>query len=215
MNYSQTIDYLNDFVNYEKERDFEYSRAMTLDRMKLLARQLGNPQNAYECVTIAGSKGKGSIAAMVASILRAESYRVGLYTSPHLLNLRERITVGGVMISEARFCEGIDRLRHVLDDAVWRRQMPTYFEMLTALAFWYFKEVKVHAAVLEVGLGGLFDSTNIADPRVVGIAPISLDHTELLGKTISKIAVQKCGIIKGRQIVVTSPQKSEAMAVIE
>ncbi|MBI4432182.1 MAG: bifunctional folylpolyglutamate synthase/dihydrofolate synthase [Candidatus Omnitrophica bacterium] len=209
------MDYLNSFINYEKDRSFEYPRDVQLDRMRELAKALGNPQNAYESVIIAGSKGKGSTAALLSSILRMENLKVGLYTSPHLEDLRERIQVNGLLISELRLAECLTRIRKVLDTASWRRNLPTYFEILTALAFSHFKAMKIQVAVLEVGMGGLYDSTNIAKAKVAGLAPISLEHTDKLGKTISKIAVQKCGIIKGREIVVSAPQVPEAAAVIE
>jgi dihydrofolate synthase/folylpolyglutamate synthase len=215
MQYPEAIEYLNSFVNYEKERHFQYPEDLKLDRMKRLAKELGNPQNAYETVLIAGSKGKGSTAAILSSILRMENLKVGLYTSPHLTDLRERIQVNGLNISEVRFAEWVRAAREILEEHSWRKDPPTYFEILTAVAFCHFKELKAHVAVLEVGLGGLYDSTNIAPAKVVGITPISLEHTDKLGKTISKIAVQKCGIIKGREIVVSSPQVREAELVIQ
>jgi dihydrofolate synthase/folylpolyglutamate synthase len=198
MNYPEALEYIDTFINYEKEHSFEYPETFKLDRMRRLAKELGNPQNAYESILIAGSKGKGSTAAFLSSILRMENLRVGLYTSPHLVDMRERIQVNGLLISEARFLEIAMTLRRLMDSHEWRKDPPTYFELLTAMAFFHFKEMKVHVAVLEVGLGGLYDSTNIAPARVAGLASISLEHTDKLGKTVSKIAVQKCGIIKGR-----------------
>ncbi len=215
MTYQDSIDFLNSFVNYEKERDFKYPEALRLDRMKALVRELGNPQNAFESVLIAGSKGKGSTAAILSSILRMENLKIGMYVSPHLIELRERIQVNGLQISQARFVETVARIEKALEGYAWRRDPPTYFDVLTAVAFCHFKDMKVHLAVLEVGLGGLYDSTNIVQEKIAGITPISLEHTDKLGKSISKIAVQKCGILKGREIVVVSPQPAEAMAVIE
>ncbi|PIU40114.1 MAG: bifunctional folylpolyglutamate synthase/dihydrofolate synthase, partial [Candidatus Omnitrophica bacterium CG07_land_8_20_14_0_80_50_8] len=213
MNYEAAIEFIDSFINHEKITSSQYPEDFKLDRMRQLAKDIGNPQNAYECVIIAGSKGKGSTAAMLSSILRMDNLRVGLYTSPHLVNLRERIQVNGLMINEIRFADTAACLENVLKDASWRRNPPTYFEILTAIAFYYFKEMRVHVAVLEVGLGGLFDSTNIARAKVVGLTPISLEHTDKLGKTISKIAVQKCGVIKGREIVVSGPQPPAVKAV--
>lgn len=215
MNYEAAIEFIDSFINHEKITSSQYPEDFKLDRMRQLAKDIGNPQNAYECVIIAGSKGKGSTAAMLSSILRMDNLRVGLYTSPHLVNLRERIQVNGLMINEIRFADTAACLENVLKDASWRRNPPTYFEILTAIAFYYFKEMRVHVAVLEVGLGGLFDSTNIARAKVVGLTPISLEHTDKLGKTISKIAVQKCGVIKGREIVVSGPQPPAVKAVIQ
>lgn len=214
MTYDQALAYLDSFVNYEKERSFVYPEALKLDRMRRLAKELGNPQNAYESILIAGSKGKGSTAAFVSSILRMENLKVGLYTSPHLVDVRERIQVNGLWINEARFTEFMGRLRKMMDEHFWKKDPPTYFEVLTAMAFVHFKEMKVQVAVLEVGLGGLYDSTNIAPAKVVGLTPIGLEHTDKLGRTVAKIAVQKCGVIKGREIVVSAPQSPEAMNVI-
>ncbi|MGH7198826.1 MAG: bifunctional folylpolyglutamate synthase/dihydrofolate synthase [Candidatus Omnitrophota bacterium] len=215
MTYPEAVAFLDSFTNYEKTAEWEYPEGLNLDRMRALAKALGNPQNAYESVIIAGSKGKGSTAAILSSILRMEDLKVGLYTSPHLEDIRERVQVNGLPISEARFIEETLHLRRTLDDVTWRRNPPTYFEALTALAFHFFKEMKVQVAVLEVGLGGLYDSTNIAPAKAVGIAPISLEHTDRLGKTVSKIAVQKCGVIKGREIVVSAPQAPEAESVLQ
>lgn len=214
MNYKNAVDFLNSFINYEKINSFDYPEAMKLDRMRALAKELGNPQNAYESVIVAGSKGKGSICSILSSILRMDNYRVGLYTSPHLESVNERIQVNGLLINEIRFADIVSRIAKILEDSSWKKNPPTYFEFLTAVAFLYFKEMKAQIAVLEVGLGGLHDSTNIAPAKVAGIGSISLEHTDKLGKTVSKIAVQKCGIIKGREIVVSSPQTEEAEAII-
>ena len=214
MTYQDALNYLDSFIDYEKTTQWEYPEAFKLDRMRGLAREFGNPQNAYDSVIIAGSKGKGSTAAILSSILRMENLRVGLYTSPHLQDLSERIQVNGLPISEQRLTDAVQLLRRILDSTQWRRNPPTYFEILTALAFHHFKNMKAHLAVLEVGLGGLVDSTNIAEAKAVGLAPISLEHTDKLGKTVAKIAVQKTGVIKGREVVVSAPQASEAAAVI-
>ena len=214
MNYPEAVEYIDSFINYEKTASWNYPEALKLDRMRALAKELGNPQNAFDSVIVAGSKGKGSTAAILSSIFRMENLKVGLYTSPHLVDLRERIQVNGLLISELRFTEIVEMLRRVLNDYAWRKNPPTYFEMLTAIAFYHFKQMKIHVAVLEVGLGGLYDSTNIANAKVAGITPVSLEHTDKLGKTVSKIAVQKCGIIKGREIVVSGMQVPEAEAVI-
>jgi dihydrofolate synthase/folylpolyglutamate synthase len=214
MDYPEALEYVHSFINYEKTMDWNYPEAIKLDRMQALVKALGNPQNAFDSVLIAGSKGKGSTAVFLASILRMENLRVGLYTSPHLTDIRERIRVNGMMISETRFVEYTLHLRRLLDDTSWRRNPPTFFEVLTALAFHHFREMKVHAAVLEVGLGGLYDSTNVAPAKAAGFAPVSLEHTDKLGKTIAKIAVQKAGILKGREIAVSAPQPPEAEAVL-
>lgn len=215
MEYRQALEYLDSFIDYEKQTAQPYPEAFKLDRMLALAKELGNPQNAFDSIIIAGSKGKGSTAAITSSILRMENLRVGLYTSPHLVDVRERIQVNGLWIGEPRFAETVWRVQKALSGYAWRKNPPTYFEVLTALAFTHFKEMKVQVAVLEVGLGGLYDSTNIAPAKVAGITPISLEHTDKLGKTVSKIAVQKCGIIKGRETVVSAAQIPEVQSVIE
>ena len=215
MNYTQAAEVLDSCINFEKERSFQYPEAFKLDRMRALAKEFGNPQNAFESILIAGSKGKGSTAAFLSSILRMENWKVGLYTSPHLSEVNERIQVNGLCINESRFVEFMSRLKKVLEEYSWKKDPPTYFEVLTAMAFAHFKEMKVQVAVLEIGLGGLYDSTNIVSAKVAALTPISLEHTDKLGKTISKIAVQKCGIIKGREIVLSAPQSAEALSVIE
>lgn len=215
MDIAQAHQFLEQFANYEKSLDWSYPEAIKLDRMRSLAKELGNPHNAYPSILVAGSKGKGSVAALTASILRMEGYKVGLYTSPHLSDLRERIRVNGLMISQERLIELSLRLRRVLDEPAWKRNPPTYFEVLTAMAMLHFKESKIQIAVLEVGLGGLYDSTNIAHACSVGLVPIGLEHTDKLGKTIPKIAVQKCGVIKGRETVVSAPQTTGAEGVIQ
>lgn len=215
MNSEEALKYIHSLMDHERTASWEYPAAFNLDRMRSLAKEFGNPQKSYENILIAGSKGKGSVAAVLSSILRMEDLRVGLYTSPHLVDLRERIQVNGLLISEQRFAEMVTTLKNSLDSYEWRKDPPTYFEALTALAFSYFKEMKVQVAVLEVGLGGLYDSTNIVEAKVAGMAPISLEHTDKLGKTISKIAVQKCGIIKGRESVVSASQSPEAEAVLQ
>ena len=215
MTYEEAVKFVDSFINYERTISWEYPEAFKLDRMSALAKELGNPQKSFESILIAGSKGKGSVAAILSSILRMDDLRVGLYTSPHLVSVRERIQVNGLPINETRFIEIVLLLRKILEDYAWRKNPPTYFEILTAMAFYYFKEMKVQVAVLEVGLGGIYDSTNIVEAKVAGIAPISLEHTDKLGKTVSKIAVQKCGIIKGREAVVSAPQLPEVASVIE
>ncbi len=215
MDHAEALEYLDAFADHERMRSFEYPEAFKLDRMRVLLKEFGNPQNAYESVIIAGSKGKGSTAVILSSVLRMENLRVGLYTSPHLEELNERIQMNGLPISSPRLVEDVMLLRRLLDSASWRRDPPTYFEVLTALAFHHFKQMKAHVAVLEVGLGGLYDSTNVAASKVAGLAPVSLEHTDKLGRTVAKIAVQKAGIIKSRQIVVSAPQIPEVEAVFQ
>jgi dihydrofolate synthase/folylpolyglutamate synthase len=169
-----------------------------LDAITDALSRLGNPQNDYPTILIAGTNGKGSTSAMTASILTRAGYRTGLYTSPHLLDIRERVVIGGKMIPLARFNRIIGDIRDVI------RKPLTYFEILTAAAFVYFREQKVNVAVLEVGLGGRLDATNVCDPLVSVITNISLEHTAWLGKTLDAIAREKAGIIKKNGVCITA-----------
>jgi dihydrofolate synthase/folylpolyglutamate synthase len=176
----------------------------------LLAR-LGNPHQKFDAVLVAGTKGKGSVAALTASILQAAGYRTGCYTSPHLHTLRERIKIDGEMISEQSFVAMVNDLKPYIETV----KGLTYFEAITALAFLYFAQQGVNLAVLEVGLGGRLDATNASDPAVSVITSISYDHTELLGDTLSLIAREKAGIIRPGALAISAPQVPEAMTMIE
>src|SRR4030042_1707284 len=178
---------------------------------------MGDPQRAARTIHIAGTKGKGSVAAMTAQVLSSSGYKTGRYTSPHLHNLRERITIDGSLISEAAFAAAMAEAKPFIEsmkhDTSFRQL--TYFEALTALAFAYFQKKRVDFQVLEVGLGGRLDATNVvARPAVCIITSISLDHTQILGKTLEEIAREKAGIIKSGCWVVISPQPEEAASVI-
>jgi dihydrofolate synthase/folylpolyglutamate synthase len=210
--YGDALGYIYGFTDYEKRGFAAYRPEFyDLDRVRHLLALLGNPQQAFQSVHIAGTKGKGSTAAMVESILRAAGYRTGLYTSPHLHTFRERIQAGGELISEA------DVTRMVGDMQSLVAQVPeiTTFEVMTALAFAWFAEQGVEYAVLEVGLGGRLDATNVIVPEVAVITSISYDHTAILGDTLSLIAAEKAGIVKPGVPVVSAPQAAEALAVIE
>jgi dihydrofolate synthase/folylpolyglutamate synthase len=188
-----------------------------LGRMIELAERLGSPQRAIPVVHVAGTKGKGSVAATVASILKASGWHVGLFTSPHLHTFRERLRIDGTPSTEAQFASAMDRVwPHI--EAMARESeegTPTLFEALTAMGFELFRHEAVDVQVLEVGLGGRLDSTNVVDAAVHVIASISLDHTAILGETVALVAGEKAGIIKSSAPVVVSPQRPEAMAVIE
>lgn len=212
--YEEAVDYLYGFVNFEHRRIDQYApENISLDRPRRLLQRLGNPQARFPAIHIAGTKGKGSVAAMCAACLRAAGLRVGLYTSPHLQDFRDRIRIlspadGDGRIPEAAVVAQVDALRQVVGD------MPdlTWFEVVTALAFSYFAEQRVDAAVVEVGLGGRLDATNVLSPAVSVITSLSLDHTYLLGDTLAEIATEKGGIIKPGTPVVVSPQAPEAMS---
>jgi dihydrofolate synthase/folylpolyglutamate synthase len=188
-------------------------RKFSLDPMRALAAALGNPERKFPSVLIAGTNGKGSTAAMLAGIAQAAGYRTGLYTSPHLDRPNERIQIGRIPISDEDFarlyfraCQAGERL--VSEGALTER--PSFFETITAMAFLYFAENAVDLAVLEVGIGGRLDATNIVEPLVSVITDISLDHMEWLGDTISAIAREKAGILRQNGVMVTLPQHPEA-----
>ncbi len=189
-----------------------------LERPAALFDALGNPQRRYPSVLIAGTKGKGSTAAMLASILRASGLRTGLYTSPHLHTYRERIRVNGEMIAEDTFARGVGELELLLHELIATHpefESVTTFEAMTALALWYFAQAGVDIAILEVGVGGRLDATNVVDAELSLITPISFDHTAILGNSLPKIAFEKAGIIKPGKVVLTAQQPPEALAVIE
>src|SRR5450631_2526472 len=171
---------------------------------------LGNPERRFPSVLIAGTNGKGSTAATLSSILRAAGLKTALYSSPHLVSINERIRVNGEAIADVEFSEIYDRVERTAQQLLH----PSFFEMLTVMAFEYFASVSVEIAVLEVGMGGRLDATNVVDPLLSVIADISLDHQKYLGDTIGEIAREKAGIIRENGLVVTLPQHPEANDVI-
>src|SRR5215468_2070177 len=177
--------------------------------MRRLAEALGNPQRKLQSVLIAGTNGKGSTAATLASIVQAAGYRTGLYTSPHLLRVNERMQINQEPISDAEFALIYDRVEVTAASLVARGELPwhpSFFEMLTAMMFEYFASAGVELAVLEVGMGGRLDATNIADPCVSVITDIDFDHQKFLGNTLSEIAREKAGILRPNGLVVLLPQ---------
>ena len=193
------------------------SHKFDLAHMRVLLQGLGHPEKAVASTLIAGTNGKGSTAATLASILRASGLRTGLYTSPHLVRINERIRVNGAEIDDddfARLHGDVDRVAERLVDEGALPWHPSFFEMMTAIAFSYFSEQQVDVAVLEVGMGGRLDATNVVEPLVSVIADISLDHQKFLGNTVGEIAREKAGIIRPRGVVVTLPQQPEANDVI-
>ena len=210
--YNQALDYLYSFVDYSLKHASELAKAdFNLDRMFALMESLGNPQNRYPIIHVAGTKGKGSTSALCASALGAAGYTVGLYTSPHLEDYVERIQINGAPISHEQLVELVEEIKpHVA-----KIEKLTTFEITTALAFLAFAKYGVNAAVFEVGLGGRLDATNIVTPKVSVITSLSYDHMAVLGNTLTLIAGEKAGIIKQGVPVVSSPQKDEALAVLE
>ncbi len=217
MNYQESLDYILGFTDYEKLPSVLYSPAnYDLRRMEGLLEGMGNPQRQARTVHIAGTKGKGSTAAMIASVLTASGLSTGLFTSPHLHTMRERIAVDGRPISREELARMVARYRPVID--ALNHSAPygslTTFEVLVALAFAYFREKGVTFQVMEAGMGGRLDATNVIHPQVSIITPISLDHVEVLGPTLEKIAREKSGIIKEGSPVVIAPQPPEAARVL-
>src|SRR2546425_3621209 len=193
------------------------SHKFDLAHMRVLMAALENPERRSSCVLIAGTNGKGSTAATLASILRASGLRTGLYTSPHLVRINERVRINGGEISDDDFALLHDVVDRTAERLVGEGELPwppSFFEMLTAMAFEYFARRKVDLAVLEVGMGGRLDATNVIEPRVSVITDISLDHQKFLGNTVAEIAREKAGIIHPGGIVVTLPQQPQANDVI-
>jgi len=239
MTFPETIQYLESFINYEKILLYPYKESLRLERINNFLAGIGNPQDSLRCLHIAGTKGKGSTCAFITYILREAGYRVGLYTSPHLSDFRERIRVLSHkpqatshkppiefegMISEDELTDLVERLRPAIEKYNQKSKYGplSFFEVYTSLAFIYFKENKVDFAVLETGLGGRLDATNVVNPLVCAITPISYEHTQKLGNTLTEIAREKTGIIKShrsevtghRLIVISAPQEDEAMKVV-
>jgi len=185
------------------------NRKFDLAHMRRLAEALGNPQRKLQSVLIAGTNGKGSTAATLASVVQTAGYRTGLYTSPHLLRVNERIQINQEPISDAEFALIYDRVEACAHELVERGELPwhpSFFEMLTAMAFEYFASAGVDLAVLEVGLGGRLDATNIVDPLISVITDIDFDHQNFLGNTLPEIAREKAGILRQKGTVVLLPQ---------
>ena len=207
MNYQQTIDYL-----YASQPAFHLVGAAAykpgLDNTYRLMAHLGNPHEQLRAVHVAGTNGKGSTSHLIASALQAQGYKVGLFTSPHLVDFRERIRISGEMIPEETVVQFVADNRAFLDEV-----RPSFFETTMAMAFWYFAQQQVDIAVVEVGLGGRLDSTNILTPLVSVITNIGIDHTEFLGNTLAQIAEEKAGIMKPHVPCVVGETQSEIQEV--
>ncbi|MEM9414443.1 MAG: folylpolyglutamate synthase/dihydrofolate synthase family protein [Planctomycetota bacterium] len=213
-NYTTGLKWLYEHVDHERLRLVKYNDdTFSLDRMRELLELLGNPHEQIKCVQIAGTKGKGSTCAMTASMLESCGYTVGLYTSPHLIDLRERITINGDMIGYADCAEIFKQIAQV--EKKLEAGPPTFFEIMTAACFMYFAEQAVDIAVLETGLGGRLDCTTVVTPLVTAITSISLDHTHLLGESLGAIAREKAGIFKPGVPALTIKQDDEVAAVLE
>ena len=193
------------------------SAKFDLVHVREMLAELGHPEGRFPSVLIAGTNGKGSTAATLSSILRVAGYKTALYSSPHLVHINERMRVNGEAISDAEFSETYERVERLAQKLIAQRRLPwhpSFFEMLTAMAFEYFASIGVEIGVLEVGMGGRLDATNVVDPLISVITDISLDHQKYLGNTIGEIAREKAGIIRDNGVVVTLPQHPEANDVI-
>ena len=217
MSYTAAIDSLFALAGELHFTPGQPRRKFELEHMRVLASALGDPQKKFPSVLIAGTNGKGSTSATLASILSVAGYRVGLYTSPHLVRVNERIRINGNDIPDddfARFYFHVDDTARKLVDEGRLPAPPSFFEAMTALAFVAFAEAKIDIAVLEVGMGGRLDATNIVEPLLSVITDISLDHTEWLGSTITAIAREKAGILRKQGAMVTLPQHPEANSAL-
>lgn len=209
MNCSQAIEYIHSLS--------QFGIKPGLDRIKALCELLGNPQDRVKFIHVAGTNGKGSTSTMIANVFKNAGYKVGLFTSPYVTDFRERIQLNGHMIDPFELAETVSQVKAAVDTLAEKGIQPTEFEAITAVAFLYFSRRSCDLAVLEVGLGGRYDSTNLISSSVVSvITSISMDHMSILGNTIDRIAAEKCGIIKYGGVCVTYPEQTpEAMAVIE
>ena len=215
--YKQAKEFLLQTIDYEKLTQYKYdSSTFDLKRMEEMMSLVGNPHKKKRTVHITGTKGKGSTAIIVASVLTGLGLKTGLFTSPHLIYLGERMKVNNRMISQDVFVELINVLKPYIDRITVENPilMPTFFEIVTAIAFLYFEREKTDISVLEVGMGGRLDSTNIILPEVSVITPVGYDHTDRLGQTLEKIAYEKAGIIKEGVPVISSIQEPDSLKVI-
>jgi len=206
MNYEESLDWLDGFQ--------QFGMKLGLDRIKYICKELGDPQKSLKVIHVGGTNGKGSVCRFLESILLANGYSVGVYISPHLQHFSERIVVDGKEIPGDDVVSLVKRVKPVVEKMIQKGNGPTYFEIVTALAFQYFSDRNVDFAVVEVGLGGRFDATNVVNPVVSIITNVSLEHSHVLGKKVEEIAFEKAGIIKNDVPVVTGAQ-GKVLEVIE
>jgi dihydrofolate synthase / folylpolyglutamate synthase len=216
VNYQEALAYLYSLSDYERGGPYTRNREDNLAREARLLEALGDPQLSYTSTLLAGTKGKGSTAAFIERVLREAGLRTGLYTQPDLHTFRERMRVNGRLIGEEEVAELVPQVRAAAEEIEQGREFDPFitYELATALALLYFQRQHVEHAVLEVGLGGRLDATNVTQPLVSVIASISYDHTQILGDTLAKIATEKAGIIKPNGVVVTSARPPEALLAI-
>src|SRR5438034_2322647 len=216
MNYQEALAYLYSLSDFERSGHYTRNREENLPREVWLLEQLGNPQHDFTSTLIAGTKGKGSTAAFIERVLRQAGHRTGLYTQPDLHTFRERIRVNGQLISEQAMSELMTEIRTIVERIQQQKKFGPFitYEVATALSLLYFSRQHVQHAVLEVGLGGRLDATNVTRPLVSVITSISYDHIQILGNTLTQIATEKAGIIKPGGLVVSSAQSPEALLAI-
>jgi dihydrofolate synthase / folylpolyglutamate synthase len=217
MNYTESVNFLLTLGRELAAPSHARATKFELTNIRALAARMENPQNKFRSIHIAGTNGKGSTAAMIESVLRRAGYRTGLYTSPHLESINERIRIDGVPISDEEFAAAFTRLHALIEQMLGAGQLaahPTFFECVTAMAFDIFARAEVEFAVLEVGLGGRLDSTNLVIPEVSVITQIHFDHESFLGHSIAEIAGEKAGIIKHGVTVVSAADNQDAIRVI-
>ena len=203
MNFNDSLKWIN---RYQK-----FGIKLDLDRIEYILNKIDNPQNNYKIIHIGGSNGKGSICHYISSILKESDVIVGTYTSPHLHDIKERILVNKKKISNSDFVRITDKIRHIVEKM---GNYPTYFEIITAISFEYFHQKNVEYAIIEVGLGGKYDATNIVKPQITIITNISLEHQNILGDEIAEIAYQKAGIIK-EYVPIFTAAKDEGLEIIK
>lgn len=207
VNHQSAVEFLESHMNVERLRpDKVESDVWKLDRMRALLEVLGNPHDGLEIVHIAGSKGKGSVCNMLECTLEACGYTTGIFTSPHLVDVRERVRISTQPISESLFDRALERCRDAANAIEAEHGKATYFELITALSFVVFAQEAVDLVVLETGIGGRLDCTNVVTPRVCGLTNIHLEHTQILGDSLASIAMEKAGIMKPGTVTVSTPQ---------
>lgn len=208
MNYQEVIDYI---YNLRRFGDMK----LGLDRIEFLLEKVENPEKKLQVIHVGGTNGKGSTVTMIASILRASNFKVGIYTSPHLSSYRERIVVNDQKISEEDVIRMFNEFKPIIDEMIVKGNQPTFPEVTTAMAFKYFYDQGVDYAVVEVGIGGRLDATNVVNPLVTVITNIGLEHTDILGNTIEEIAGEKAGIIKEGIPLITATDEEKAFSVFK
>ena len=206
MNFEDCINWI---YSFEK-----YGIKLGLERITYICTELGDPQNNYKIIHVGGTNGKGSVCKFLESIFVKSGYNVGVYTSPHLQRFSERFVVNSEEISESELVLLIEKVKPIVEDMVVNNNTPTFFEIVTAMAFQYFKDKKVEFAIIEVGLGGRFDATNIVTPVVTIITNVSLDHQDRLGNKIEDIAFEKAGIIKNNIPIITA-SRNDSLKIIK